>query len=55
MGPHQRSKLFDTQIIYLQRKWMETVDFLQYINGKDLDSPERDTPRSNPELQVSDI
>ena len=31
VGLHQRSKLFDIQIIYQQKKWMEIMNFLKIL------------------------
>ena len=36
VGPHLRSKLFDTQIIYLATFWMETMIFLHILKKKNL-------------------
>ena len=31
VGLHLRSKLFDIQIIYQQKKWVETMNFLKIL------------------------
>ena len=34
VGLHLRSKLFDIQIIYQQKKWVETMNFLKILKNK---------------------
>ena len=56
VGLHLRSKLFDFQIIYQQKKWVETMNFLKilketniwkkYPAGKELTNCMEDTDTS---------
>ena len=32
VGLHRRSKLFDAQIIYQQKKWVETMNYFKETN-----------------------
>ena len=34
VGLHLRSELFDIQIIYQQKKWVETMNFLNFERNK---------------------
>ena len=36
VGLHLRSKLFDIQITYLQKKWVETMNFLIFFLKKQI-------------------
>ena len=47
-GRHLRSKLFDIQIIYQQKEWMETMNFLKILK-------ETESQESFPDTRLSSV